>query len=101
MSGFIIINTQLNPSNLLCLQYFYFLLHLSSRVTTMAAPSQYTGLAATWTLKTGKAPPTESVFLLQGGGNPEAVFQPDHRAVVDQTDYKDGGKYRCEYHTTP
>ncbi|KAJ5635002.1 uncharacterized protein N7484_008315 [Penicillium longicatenatum] len=33
-------------------------------------------------------------YFTSGGGNPEAVFQPDHRAKVDQTDYKDGGKYR-------
>ncbi|KAJ5113412.1 hypothetical protein N7456_001946 [Penicillium angulare] len=57
------------------------------------ATSQYAGLAATWTLTTGTPPPTESIVLLQAG-NPEAVFQPDHRAKVDENDFKDGGKYR-------
>lgn len=63
----------------------------------MPASSQYAGLAATWTLQTGTPPPTESIILLQGAGETEAVFHPDHRSKVDQTDYKDGGKYRCEY----
>ncbi|KAJ5930943.1 hypothetical protein N7466_006436 [Penicillium verhagenii] len=58
------------------------------------SPSQYAGLAATWTLQTGIAPSTESIFLPQAGANTESVFEPDHRAKVDQNDYKDGGKYR-------
>ncbi|KAJ5646698.1 hypothetical protein N7490_003070 [Penicillium lividum] len=59
----------------------------------MTTPSQYAGLAATWTLQTGKAPPTESIFLLDSG-SVEAVYQPDHRSKVDDRDIMDGGKYR-------
>ncbi|KAJ5174316.1 trypsin-like cysteine/serine peptidase domain-containing protein [Penicillium canariense] len=60
-----------------------------------AAPSQYAGLAATWNLKVGEAPPTEN-FIQLDAGSTEAVYQPDNRSLVDSNDYRDGGKYRCE-----
>ncbi|KAJ5759280.1 hypothetical protein N7520_006436 [Penicillium odoratum] len=59
----------------------------------MTTPSQYAGLAATWTLETGKAPPTENMLLLDSGFA-EAVYAPDHRSIVDRVDIMDGGKYR-------
>ncbi|KAK4195717.1 hypothetical protein QBC40DRAFT_300960 [Triangularia verruculosa] len=36
--------------------------------------------------------PAESTFTI--GGYSEAVFEPDNRTPVDETDYADGGKYR-------
>lgn len=41
--------------------------------------------------------PAESTFTI--GNYSEAVFDPDNRTPVDETDYQDGGKYRCKFCT--
>ncbi|VBB81500.1 Putative protein of unknown function [Podospora comata] len=48
---------------------------------------------AYWTLSNPEdMSPAESTFTI--GGYSEAVFEPDNRTPVDETDYADGGKYR-------
>ncbi|KAI2620426.1 trypsin-like serine protease [Hypoxylon sp. NC1633] len=57
------------------------------------APSQYAGFAGIWSLDLGSVvPPAESSFSSEQ--TEESVFDPDHRSLVDQHEYKDGGKYR-------
>ena len=60
----------------------------------MAVPSQYAGLAATWDLQADQLQSDQVVML--NTGSKESVFQPDCRTLVEEYDYKDGGKYRCE-----
>lgn len=60
----------------------------------MSLPS-YAGIAGTWTMNSGpEVPPAESSLLLEA--THESLFDPDYRALVDPTDYNDGGKYRCK-----
>ncbi|KAI0409509.1 trypsin-like serine protease [Xylaria palmicola] len=55
--------------------------------------SKYAGMAGTWSMNlTGSAPDAESFFGLDA--TEESVFDPDHRSLADENDYKDGGKYR-------
>ena len=49
----------------------------------MADPSQDAGLAATWSLQTGEAPPTKAL-VQPGAGLVEGVHEPDERNLVDQ-----------------
>ncbi|KAJ5125571.1 hypothetical protein N7526_007748 [Penicillium atrosanguineum] len=58
----------------------------------MAVPSQYAGLAATWNLQADQLQSDQVVML--NTGSTESVFQPDCRTLVEEYDYKDGGKYR-------
>ncbi|KAI0546553.1 trypsin-like serine protease [Xylaria curta] len=56
--------------------------------------SKYAGMAGTWSMDlTGNAPNAESSFTLET--TEESVFDPDHRSLADENDYKDGGKYRA------
>ena len=67
----------------------------------MSTVSTYVGVAATWSM-----PNTENALSQAGLGaessfalehTTESVFDPDHRSIVDMNDFKDGGKYRCEF----
>ncbi|KAK4164694.1 trypsin-like cysteine/serine peptidase domain-containing protein [Cladorrhinum sp. PSN259] len=50
-------------------------------------------VGASWTLSLPEdMNPAESTFTI--GNYSEAVFEPDNRTPVDETDYQDGGKYR-------
>jgi hypothetical protein len=49
----------------------------------------------TWSLQTGEAPPTK-VFVQLGAGLAEGIHEPDERDLVDEHDFADGGKFRCE-----
>ena len=64
------------------------------------APSSYVGFAGIWSMDLGAAVPrAESSFSTETTA--ESIFDPDYRSLVDENDYKDGGKYRCEYRHLP
>ncbi|KAI8627468.1 trypsin-like serine protease [Xylariaceae sp. FL1651] len=55
--------------------------------------SKFAGMAGMWSMDLiSSAPPAESSFGLET--TQESVFDPDHRSLADENDYKDGGKYR-------
>ncbi|KAG4218316.1 hypothetical protein PC116_g33204, partial [Phytophthora cactorum] len=57
------------------------------------APSSYVGFAGIWSMDLGAAVPrAESSFSTETTA--ESIFDPDYRSLVDENDYKDGGKYR-------
>ncbi|KAI3316812.1 trypsin-like serine protease [Xylariaceae sp. AK1471] len=56
--------------------------------------SKYAGMAGMWSMDlTSPTPDAESSFGLET--TEESIFDPDHRSLADENDYKDGGKYRA------
>ena len=53
-------------------------------------------LVGTWEL-TKAATITAPIHESLAESTEESVLSPDFRSMVDEADYKDGGKYRCEY----
>lgn len=61
----------------------------------MSESNQATMLVGRWTLKDAPKTYKQAEIMLSTAG--ETALPTDNRALVDGSDFKDGGKYRCLY----